>query len=98
MRGWDLWGTPQGYLGLLTCSNRSLGWSVEGPSPQERSSSCGWAWSPPTPRPILLSRKQIIHTPLNTQKLTIYINYSVLRGHCVPSTFLHSVIYYQRTP
>lgn len=51
--------------------------------------------------PILLSQKQIIHTPLNTQELTIYINYSLLRVHRVPSTFLlgtHSVIYCHKDP
>lgn len=66
---------------------------MEGASSQAGPSSRGWAWNHSPPISVPLSQKQIIHTPLNTQKLTICMNYHLLRVCCVPSTFLHSVTY-----
>ena len=73
MRGWGLWGTPQGYLGLLTCSDRGLGWRVEGPSPQEGPSSCGWAWNPSSPRPHpSFSETNYTHTTQHSKTNNLY--------------------------
>lgn len=53
--------------------------------------------SPLCPHPLFcptLSQKQIIHTSLNSPKLTIYVHYCFLRVFCV----LRIVIYYHNDP